>query len=35
MSRSLFFRAMRSRLYGDFSKAFTDCWKALVSGESQ
>ncbi|HBO0862874.1 hypothetical protein KKY53_14635 [Pseudomonas aeruginosa] len=25
-------RQESSRLYGDFSKAFTDCWKALVSG---
>lgn len=28
-------RQESSRLYGDFSKAFTDCWKALVSGEPQ
>ncbi len=28
-------RQESSRLYGDFSKSFTDCWNALVTGRPQ
>ncbi|WP_271966043.1 hypothetical protein [Pseudomonas aeruginosa] len=28
-------RQESSRLYGDFSKSFTDCWSALMTGRPQ
>ncbi|WP_154355093.1 hypothetical protein [Pseudomonas aeruginosa] len=28
-------RQESSRLYGDFSKSFTDCWNALMTGRPQ